>query len=36
MWMYPRPSYANRSFSAELDDARIDAQIGGNLVHGAN
>jgi hypothetical protein len=36
MWMYPAPSCPDRSFSAELDDAEINAWIWGILVHGAN
>jgi hypothetical protein len=34
MLMYLGPSCANRSFSAKLDDAEIDAQIRWILVHG--
>jgi hypothetical protein len=34
MWMYLGPSCPNCSFSIELDDAEIDAQIRGILVHG--
>jgi hypothetical protein len=34
--MYPGPSCPDRSFSAELDDTKINAQIHGILVHGAN
>jgi hypothetical protein len=36
MWMYPAPSCPDHSFSAELDDAEINARIWGILVHGAN
>jgi hypothetical protein len=27
MWMYPGPSFPNRSFSVELDNAEINIQI---------
>jgi hypothetical protein len=33
MWMYQRPGYPNRSFSAELDNAEINSRIRGILVH---
>jgi hypothetical protein len=36
MWMYPEPSCPDCSFSAELDNAEINAQIRGILIHGAN
>jgi hypothetical protein len=36
MWTYPGPSCPDRSFSVELDDTEINAQIRGILVHGAN
>jgi hypothetical protein len=36
MWMYPGPSCPDCSFSAELDNAEINAKIQGILVHGAN
>jgi hypothetical protein len=36
MCMYPGPSFPNRSFSAELDDAEIDAWIRRILVYKVN
>jgi hypothetical protein len=36
MWVYSRPSCPDRSFSAELDDAEVDAQIRRALVHEAS
>jgi hypothetical protein len=36
MWMYLGLGCPDRSFSAELDDTEINAQIQGILVHGAN
>jgi hypothetical protein len=36
MQMCLGPSCPNRSFSTELDDVEINAQILGVLVHGAN
>jgi hypothetical protein len=35
MWVYPGPSCPNRSFHTELDNAKINTQIRGILVHGA-
>jgi hypothetical protein len=36
MWMYPGPSCTDCSFSTELDDTEINAQIRGILVQGVN
>jgi hypothetical protein len=36
MWMYPRPSCPDYSFSIKLDDMEINAQIREILVHGPN
>jgi hypothetical protein len=36
MWVYLGPSCPKRSFSTKLDDAEINAQIRGILVHGAD
>jgi hypothetical protein len=36
MWMYLGPSCPDCSFSTELDDAEIDVQIRGILVHRVN
>jgi hypothetical protein len=36
MWVYPGPGCPDRSFSAVLDDAKVDAQIRRVLVLGAN
>jgi hypothetical protein len=36
MWLYPRPSCPDRSFSAELDNFEIDIQIQRILTLGAH
>jgi hypothetical protein len=36
MWVFLGPSYPDRSFSAKPDDAKINAQIQGIIVHGAD
>jgi hypothetical protein len=36
MWMYPRPSYPDRPFSAELDDMKINTRVHRVLDRGAD
>jgi hypothetical protein len=36
MWMHPGPSCSDHSFSVELGNAEIDAQIGRILIQGVH